>query len=256
MRALLAVDPQNDFCEGGSLPVTGGRKVAEFIDGALGDYEVTVVSQDWHINPGPHFGEWPEHCRALSEGAELAAPLRDDRFTASVRKGLFAAAYSAFEGTVVGRRHEWPEDLSLLDWLRQRGVDHLDVCGLATDHCVRATVLDALGHGLRVTVLTGLIAGVDVAASAAALAEMEQAGAVLEGGFANNAEYLDNVGCADCDATRDWILTCDECGRTDCDVAVFTCAAGYAPDGQTLCDECAPSHQGCPECDPPERDDR
>lgn len=174
-RALLAVDVQEDFCEGGSLAVQGGRAVAAGIAGLIGTYDVAVASTDWHIDPGGHFADrpdfvetWPAHCVVGTSGARLQEPLTEDLFAAVVRKGEHAAAYSAFEGTVDGR--------TLAGWLAERGVDALDVCGLATDHCVRASALDARRAGLAVRLLTSLCAGVSPGTTACALEELRVAG--------------------------------------------------------------------------------
>ncbi|HEU0100892.1 MAG TPA: isochorismatase family protein [Mycobacteriales bacterium] len=178
-RALLVVDVQEDFCEGGSLAVAGGRAVADAVAARLGDYEVVVASQDWHVDPGAHFAEqpdfvdsWPAHCVVGTPGSRLQPPLTEDRFTAVVRKGEHAAAYSAFEGTL-------PDGTTLAAWLADRGVDALDVCGLATDHCVRASALDARRAGLPVRLLTDLCAGVAPDTTQRALAELAAAGVEL-----------------------------------------------------------------------------
>jgi nicotinamidase/pyrazinamidase len=181
-RALLVVDVQEDFVEGGSLAVEGGRAVAAGIHRLLaerrGGYDVVVASQDWHIDPGHHFSDapdyaasWPPHCVVGTGGTDLTPPLSPDRFDAVARKGEHEAAYSAFDGAV--------GEVPLRDWLAARGVDGLDVCGIATDHCVRATVLDARATGLDVRVLLGLCAGVAPATTEAALAAMAAAGAEL-----------------------------------------------------------------------------
>lgn len=180
MKTLLVVDVQEDFCEGGSLAVAGGRALAAGVAGLVeqGHYDLVVASTDWHIDPGDHFSDtpdfalsWPAHCVVGTGGARLQAPLTEDRFDAVVRKGEYAAAYSAFDGTVDG--------VLLADWLTERGVGALDVCGIATDHCVRATVLDARAAGLDVRVLLALVAGVAPETTEAALQEMTAAGAEL-----------------------------------------------------------------------------
>ena len=155
-RALLVVDVQEDFCEGGSLAVAGGRAVAAAVAQRLAAYGIVVASQDWHVDPGGHFAEhpdfvdsWPAHCVVGTPGARLQAPLTEDLFAAVVRKGERAAAYSAFEGRLT-------DGTPLADWLAGRGVDALDVCGLATDHCVRASALDARRAGLPVRLLQEL----------------------------------------------------------------------------------------------------
>ena len=186
-RALLVVDVQNDFCEGGSLPVSGGAEVAHGISEVLRvwssrspgapDYAVTVATQDHHIDPGDHFDDdpdfartWPRHCVAGTDGAAFHPNLDPQPFSSVFLKGDYAAAYSGFEG----RNHEGQ---GLTEWLRSNGITDLDVCGVATDHCVRATTLDALEAGFSVRVLTGLCAGVAPATTEEALREMAAAGA-------------------------------------------------------------------------------
>jgi len=178
MRALLVVDVQEDFCEGGSLAVVGGREVARRAVELLPSYDLVVASQDWHVDPGSHFAEhpdyvdsWPAHCVGGTTGARLQEPLTEAAVDAIARKGERAAAYSAFEGTVDGT--------PLGAWLSARSVDALDVCGIATDHCVRASVLDARAAGLPVRVLLAVCAGVAPETTARALEEMAAAGAEL-----------------------------------------------------------------------------
>ena len=181
MRALIVVDVQNDFCEGGSLAVQGGAAVAASIADLLaGDhgYDLVVATRDHHIDPGPHFSDtpdfvdsWPVHCVAGSEGAAMHRDVRSDAIEAYFRKGAYTAAYSGFEGDADG--------VSMRDWLRERGVEKLDIVGIATDHCVRATALDALDAGFEVRVLTDLCAPVDEARGEAALQELVKAGAQL-----------------------------------------------------------------------------
>ena len=188
-RALVLVDIQNDFCEGGSLAVTGGAAVAERAAARVLDqdgppYAAIVATADWHHDPGAHWatdGEpdfattWPVHCAAGTTGAAFHPALEPamGEVTEVFRKGAHDAAYSGFEG--------FAEDgTGLADWLRTRGVTDLDVGGIATDHCVRATVLDALREGFAVRLLTDTIAGVDPETTQAALAEMAAAGATTD----------------------------------------------------------------------------
>jgi nicotinamidase/pyrazinamidase len=188
-RALIVVDVQNDFCEGGSLPVDGGARVAADIGSLLGawtrrgpgapSYDHVVATKDHHIDPGPHWStdpdyaeSWPVHCKVGTDGEAFHPNLDPQPFDAIFLKGEHAAAYSGFEGRDA---HGVP----LTDWLRSHDVTAVDVCGIATDHCVRATVLDALRAGLETRLLLGLCAGVDPDTSAAAVAEMERAGARL-----------------------------------------------------------------------------
>ncbi|MGM7668452.1 isochorismatase family protein [Microbacterium sp. A93] len=185
-RALLIVDVQNDFTEGGALAVAGGDAVASGITAYLaahaGDYEVIVASRDWHdadSDNGGHFADepdfvdtWPLHCVADSAGAEYDPLLVTDAVTHHIRKGQGVAAYSMFEG--VG-----DDGASVAVVLSGHGVLSADVVGLATDHCVRASALDAIAHGVHVRLLTDLIAGVGAESSEAALAELAHAGAEL-----------------------------------------------------------------------------
>lgn len=187
-RALVIVDVQNDFVEGGSLAVTGGRHVAALISEHLAahgdDYEAVVASRDWHDphgTNGGHFHEpgaepdfvetWPAHCISTGHGSDYAPELVTDRVTHHVRKGMGAPAYSAFEGVT-------DDGDSLADVLAGLGITQLDVVGIATDYCVRATVLDARAAGLAVTLLPGMHVGVAPETSALALAEMAGAGTV------------------------------------------------------------------------------
>ena len=185
-RALVVVDVQNDFCEGGSLAVAGGAQVAAAIADyvALADYDVVVATQDWHVDPGEHWSEtpdyrdsWPVHCRAESDGAAFHDGFATvvDRLDAIFRKGRYAAAYSGFEGALAGG------DESLASWLRDGGVGSVDVVGIATDHCVRATALDAVSEGFATRVLLGMTAGVAADSTDAALTTMRDAGVELVG---------------------------------------------------------------------------
>jgi len=184
-RALILVDVQNDFCEGGSLAVTGGAAVAGEISAALDAdaraWDHVVATRDHHVDPGAHFSDqpdyvdsWPAHCVVGTAGVELHPNLRTDRVEAIFDKGEYAAAYSGFEGSA-------PGGATLVDWLRERGVQEVDVVGIATDHCVRATALDAAGYGFTTTVLLDLTAGVAAETTERALAELNAAGVSLIG---------------------------------------------------------------------------
>ena len=184
MRALIVVDVQNDFCEGGSLAVTGGSAVAAAISAYLaaeGDgYAHVVASRDYHIDPGDHFSDhpdfartWPPHCVAGTHGAEFHPDLDTGRLETVFSKGAYAAAYSGFEGAD-------ESGTPLADWLRERGVDALDVTGIATDYCVRATALDAAREGFATRVLLPLTAGVDPVTTEEALAALRDAGVTLD----------------------------------------------------------------------------
>ncbi|GAA5032987.1 isochorismatase family protein [Microbacterium fluvii] len=186
-RALFIVDVQNDFTEGGALGVAGGDAVAEGISRHLaahaGDYALIIASRDWHDadgDNGGHFaaGEpdfvdtWPVHCVAGTTGADYDPALATDAVTHHVKKGQGKPAYSLFEGTTDDGR-------TVGDLLAEHGVTDVDVVGIATDYCVRASAVDAIEHGRHVRVLTDLVAGVAPESSERALAELAHAGAVL-----------------------------------------------------------------------------
>ncbi|NCT92334.1 isochorismatase family protein [Cellulomonas sp. APG4] len=185
-RALLVVDVQPTFCEGGALPVTGGNAVAEAIAAWARDererYSLVVTTQDWHVDPGRHFATppeepdfvdtWPPHGVAGSAEAELHPALADLAPDASVKKGAYAAAYSGFEGVDEDGR-------TLAAILRDAGVTDVDVVGLAESHCVMSTTLDAVTEGLRARVLTDLTAPVTPEQGETARTRMAQAGAEL-----------------------------------------------------------------------------
>ncbi|GAB3593114.1 nicotinamidase [Angustibacter peucedani] len=184
--ALVVVDVQNDFCEGGSLAVAGGADVANAIADLLRDnaYRHVVATQDWHVDPGAHFSDdpdfvdsWPRHCTADTHGADLHAAVPREALAAVFRKGAHAAAYSGFEGSTT----EGGVDVPLAVWLRERAVGTVDVVGIATDHCVRATALDAVREGFTTRVLLDLTAGVAEQTTGRALDELRAAGVVLEG---------------------------------------------------------------------------
>lgn len=183
-RALIIVDLQNDFCEGGSLAVAGGaevaRRISEYVVAHHEGYAAIVATADWHDDPGAHFSEtpdfvdsWPRHCRVGTDGA-LFHPAAEPAFEhveAIFRKGHHSAAYSGFEGFTV----EADRRVALADWLRDRAIEEVDVVGIATDHCVRATALDAADEGFGTTVLLDLTVGVDPATTRTALADLAAA---------------------------------------------------------------------------------
>ncbi|MXW61842.1 MAG: isochorismatase family protein [Acidimicrobiaceae bacterium] len=190
MRALIVVDVQNDFCEGGALAVDGGGAVARSItelaglDRAGGAYGLVVATKDWHVDPGEHFADlevgpnfvdtWPVHCVADTQGAAFHPDL-DIAVDEVFLKGRTTASYTGFDGGAAS-----DETVLLGDWLTQRGVTSVDVVGLATDHCVRATALDAVATGFDTTVLLEHCAGVAPETTESALTELATAGVTLD----------------------------------------------------------------------------
>jgi nicotinamidase/pyrazinamidase len=186
-RALIIVDVQRDFCEGGSLAVTGGSAVAKAISEHLTEdmhkpsgYDHVVATRDWHVNPAGHFSNvpdfkrtWPRHCVAGTTGAQFSPDLDTSRIEEVFSKGLHTAAYSGFEGRADGGR-----GFTLGTWLLSREVEAVDIVGIATDYCVKATACEAAwyGFGGKARVLTRLCAGVLCDSTAAALADMREAG--------------------------------------------------------------------------------
>lgn len=208
-RAFVVVDVQRDFCPGGSLATERGAEVARAIATYLADhaenYDAVVATRDWHIDPGSHFSSspnyvdtWPVHCVANSTGAQFhpelfstqwssprqagqtnassfpeAAPEAAlQRFDAIFSKGAYDAAYSGFEGST-------EEGTSLGAWLNEQGIDTIDVVGIATDHCVWATVRDGLQEGLQVRLLANLCAPVSPERAEEAIASMEAHGSII-----------------------------------------------------------------------------
>jgi nicotinamidase/pyrazinamidase len=186
VRALVIVDVQNDFCEGGSLAVTGGaavaRAISEYLAGpARARYDHVVASQDFHVDPGEHFSadpdfytSWPAHCVAETAGAQFHPDLDTSHIEEIFRKGQHAAAYSAFEGANSAGD-------TLGAWLAERGVTEVDVAGIATDYCVYATSADAAKAGFATTALLNLTAGVDPQTTAAAIDQLRSGGVELVG---------------------------------------------------------------------------
>jgi nicotinamidase/pyrazinamidase len=184
INALVVVDVQRDFCEGGSLAVAGGAAVAARISALLaGDhrYDYVVATRDHHIDPGRHFAAdpdfvntWPRHCVVGTGGELFHDSLTSAAFEAVFDKGEYVAAYSGFEGKNA-------EGQTLEGWLLERAVTDVDVCGIATDYCVRATALDAVKAGFATTILVGLTAAVAPERWPETALELAEAGVVADG---------------------------------------------------------------------------
>ncbi|MEU6237608.1 isochorismatase family protein [Kitasatospora sp. NPDC047058] len=189
-RTLIVVDVQKDFCEGGSVPVKGGadraRAIADLAQRTAGTmYKHIVATRDHHVDPGGHFSDRPDfsssfpvHCVVGSDGSEFhphfAPAARSGTVDEVFYKGAHSASKSGFEGfTATGT--------PLAEWLRARNVTHVDVVGIATDHCVKATALDGARAGFTVRVLLDYTAGVATDTTTAALHELRQAGVHLTG---------------------------------------------------------------------------
>ncbi|WP_411125321.1 isochorismatase family protein [Streptomyces sp. x-19] len=188
-RALIVVDVQKDFCEGGNVPVKGGADRATAITGlaghADGSYAYIVATRDHHIDPGARFSKHPDfensfpvHCVVDSEGSQFHPnfePAVDSGAVDEVfYKGAHSASKSGFEGSA-------QDGTSLADWLRTRDISDLDVVGIATDHCVKATALDGVRAGFAVRVLLDYTAGVAADTTSTAISELRQAGVMLSG---------------------------------------------------------------------------
>ncbi|HEY3710283.1 MAG TPA: nicotinamidase [Amycolatopsis sp.] len=181
--ALIVVDVQNDFCEGGSLGLPGGAAAAEAIStrAAEGGYSHVVATRDHHIDPGDHFSDtpdfntsWPVHCVAGTPGASFHPALDVVPIEAVFSKGEYTAAYSGFEG-------KSREGKTLEEWLRANEVTDVEVVGIATDFCVRATALDAAKAGFGVRVLLDLTVGGSQPTVDATLKDFEEAGVTYSG---------------------------------------------------------------------------
>jgi nicotinamidase/pyrazinamidase len=182
--ALLIIDVQNDFCAGGALPVPDAERVVPVLNRHIAEAitrgEPVYASRDWHPRMTRHFnangGDWPPHCVQDTHGARFHADLQLPASGRIISKGQDADThgYSAFEGRT-------PDGKTLLADLRARQITHVSIGGLATDYCVKYSVLDALRAGLSVTVFCDAIAGIDVHPGDVdrAFAEMRQAGALL-----------------------------------------------------------------------------
>lgn len=177
-RALIVVDVQNDFCEGGSLSVPGGAALAQTLNALTGSgvYDAVVATRDHHVDPGDHFSEapdfqtsWPPHCRAGTPGAEFHPDLDLAPVDEVFSKGAYSAAYSGFEGVSA-------DGTTLSTWLQSRQLNSVDVVGIATDYCVAATAHDAAREGLHTRVLTAYCVGIDAESVDRALDELQGAG--------------------------------------------------------------------------------
>ena len=179
-RAIVVVDPQPDFFEGGALPVAGATRTAERIAQYLlarsDEYSMKIVTQDWHLDPGEHWSSdpnfvttWPVHCAADTSGARIHASLAEQSWDVVIRKGLHEGAYSGFDGLS-------QNGSTLAEELAAASIGSVTVVGFAMDHCVKATALDARRLGFDVTVLLDLCAGVAPETTDAAISEMSDAG--------------------------------------------------------------------------------
>ena len=184
VTAVLVVDVQRDFCPGGALAVPGGDRVVpvlnQIVRAARARRLTIYATRDWHPRDSNHFlsggGAWPVHCVAGSPGARFHPDLRLPKDTRIISTGIESTSdgYSAFEGSL-------NDGTALTDDLRRRGITHLIAGGLATDYCVRHSVLDAMRRGWRVTLVTDAIAAVELAPGDGerALADMRAGGAKL-----------------------------------------------------------------------------
>jgi len=181
--AYILVDPNRDFCTGGSLAVKGADEalagVPAFLERYGKFYDLVLATSDFHIEPGDHFsdepdyvGSWPVHCVAGTDGALFHGCLDGVVFDEIVYKGAYGASYTGFDGVTRAGR-------SLDDVLRTSRIRWVVLAGLATDYCVRATALSALEHGYGVTMLAFQCAGVDDQSTQAALAELRSRGVFI-----------------------------------------------------------------------------
>ena len=182
-KAILIVDVQKDFTEGGALGANGGgalaKKITEHLSAHGNEYELVIASRDWHDpqnDNGGHFSEqpdyvnnWPPHCVSGTPGAEYHSGLDTNLIDEHIRKGQGKPAYSAFEGATEAGR-------TVPELLAEKKINELVVVGIATDYCVRASALDAVAAGLKVTLLPQMCVGIDPAGSIRAIREMSDAG--------------------------------------------------------------------------------
>jgi nicotinamidase/pyrazinamidase len=185
-KALFIIDVQNDFCEGGALACQGGslvaKKITEYLGAAKENYDFVIASRDWHTpndDNGGHFppagtapdfvNNWPLHCIAGEAGAEYHPNLDSSLIDIHIKKGQGQHGYSIFEGTT-------DDGERIQDLLPRLGITDVDVVGIATDYCVRASSLDAKNEGLRVRVIKSLTAGVAAGSTESAIDELVDAG--------------------------------------------------------------------------------
>lgn len=185
-RALLVIDVQNDFCEGGALACQGGAsvaaKISSFIRENSSRYELVVASRDWHTpndsndghfpaegNLPDYISTWPLHCIQGTEGAEYHPNLDTNLIDVHIKKGQSSNGYSIFDGVT-------EEGESFAEVLRSHSISEVEVVGIATDYCVRASALDSAKQGFKVRVISSLTAGVSEASTERAIAEMLEAG--------------------------------------------------------------------------------
>jgi len=177
-KALIVTDVQNDFITG-TLRVPGAEttavEIAAYLDAHAADYGLVIATQDWHQHPGNHWSDepdykdsWPKHCEAYSWGAQLHDSL-PQIFNTRAFKGFDKAAYSGFEGRCDG-------DALLGDYLREHNITEVDIVGIALDHCVKATAMDAQEQGFTTRVITSLTAAVSAKTADEAVTEMAEAG--------------------------------------------------------------------------------
>ncbi|QMU20183.1 isochorismatase family protein [Gordonia rubripertincta] len=190
--ALVVIDVQNDFCEGGSLAVNGGAAVARAITKILGEYRTVVATRDHHIDPGAHFSDdpdyvdtWPPHCVVGTDGVAFHPEFDSAAAEEVFSKGEYDAAYSGFEGTT-------DDGTTLEQWLHAHKISSIDIAGLTTDHCVLATALDAVKAGFTTRVLLNFTAGVGAETTSDALSSMREAGVELVGDLLYDGSYGTN----------------------------------------------------------------
>ncbi len=174
MKALLIVDVQKDFCPGGSLATAEGDRIIPVINQLMNQFPLVIASKDWHPENSVHFEKWPIHCVRDTEGAQFHDALNDENINVILLKGTENVddGYSAFEAT----------NVHLKEFLLEKEVDELTVVGLATDYCVKESVLDALAEGFNVTVINDAIDGVNVNSGDTehAIEEMKSKGAIFK----------------------------------------------------------------------------